>query len=190
MRVWMVRHGESENNLAKLWTGWMDVPLTPAGEEQAKIAGALMEGVKFDRVFASDLMRAKRTAEVAIPGCQYEATEQLREVNVGTLAGRATDCMTDEERAAVLRDGYGIFGGETREEFRRRVTDFMKRLEALNDCENVAVFSHSGFLSTVLSIVLELPRVADCVYCKNCATAVFEYLPERGWRLYSWINVT
>lgn len=192
MKVWMVRHGESENNLKKLWTGWMDVPLTSTGEEQAARVAALMEGVNFDRVFSSDLMRAKRTAEIAVPGCRCEAMELLREVDLGTLAGKSISSISNEERQALACcEGYWKYGGESREKFNGRVKAAGKMLESLTDCENVAVFAHGGFLRAFLREVLEFPvEVTGRILCKNCATAIFEYTPESGWVLYSWINVT
>ena len=68
MRVYVIRHGESETNLSKHWTGWMDVSLTEKGYEDARGAGRIIGDVTFDRIFSSDLHRAKETAMTAIPG--------------------------------------------------------------------------------------------------------------------------
>lgn len=64
----------------------------------------------------------------------------------------------------------------------------MKTLEGLS-CENVAVFSHAGWLREMLDTVIGIyiPRKQVC--CNNCTVAVFEYTDEI-WRLYSWINLT
>ncbi|MYA39308.1 MAG: 2,3-bisphosphoglycerate-dependent phosphoglycerate mutase, partial [Acidimicrobiia bacterium] len=67
-RMVLVRHGESEWNLSNLFSGWTDVDLTPRGEEEAREAGRLMrdEGLAFDIVHTSVLLRSIRTAELAL----------------------------------------------------------------------------------------------------------------------------
>lgn len=186
MRVWVIRHGESETNRDGLWTGWLDVPLTDKGREDAVAARRVLSGVPFDRIYTSDLQRAKTTAELAIPGCQYEQKPILREINVGNLAGKPLSAVMDQNNRPMNCDGYGSFGGETTEAFSNRVATFMRSLES-EDCENIAVFSHGGFLRKFLDLVVgtELPRKHIC--CNNCAVAIFEY-DNSVWQLHSWIN--
>ena len=68
MFVYVIRHGESETNLSKKWTGWLDVQLTEKGYEDAKKAAGYLKGISFDKIYTSDLMRAKQTAQTAFPG--------------------------------------------------------------------------------------------------------------------------
>ena len=67
-RMVLLRHGESEWNLSNLFSGWTDVDLTPRGEEEARAGGRLMkeEGLSFDVVHTSVLLRSIRTAELAL----------------------------------------------------------------------------------------------------------------------------
>ena len=187
MKVYIVRHGESQNNKDGLWTGWFDAPLTEKGREDAAQAFELLSKTKFDKIYSSDLSRAKSTAEIAIPGCFYETSELLREINVGELAGTPIKLVDDNQKKAFGKKGYIDVGGESRDAFRVRVSEFMKKLESL-DCENVAVFFHGGWLRIFLDTVigLDLPRKNIC--CNNCTVAIFEYV-DSVWRLLSWINV-
>jgi len=188
MRVYVVRHGESENNKSLRWTGWMDVLLTEKGEEDARRAGTMLADIAFDKVYASDLRRAMRTAEIALPGCSYETTPLLREVNVGNLENTPISDLSEDQRAENGRVGYGMFGGESKAEFRDRISRFMKQLEASGQ-ETVAVFCHGGWLRGMLDLVIgmDLPRNKIC--CNNCTVAVFEF--TKGiWRLHSWINLS
>src|SRR5438477_4119674 len=68
MRLVLLRHGESEWNKANLFTGWYDCDLSPTGEEEARSGGQLMaaEGLEFDVVHTSVLVRAIRTADLAL----------------------------------------------------------------------------------------------------------------------------
>ena len=187
MKVYIVRHGQSVNNRDKLWSGWMDIPLTEKGVIDAQKAGKLLSGVKFDKVYSSDLIRARQTLETALPGCEYETSPMLREVDAGDIAGKPIVPFTEEETRLMNEKGYAAFGGETNEEFCGRVKSFMKKLEK-SDFETVAVFSHAGWQRKFLDLVIGVNLPRESVRCRNCTVGVFEY--ESGqWRLHSWINV-
>ncbi|MDO8757412.1 MAG: 2,3-diphosphoglycerate-dependent phosphoglycerate mutase [Elusimicrobiota bacterium] len=64
----LVRHGQSQWNLENRFTGWVDVPITPLGEQEAHRAGKELKaaGIKFDLAFVSELIRANQTLEVIL----------------------------------------------------------------------------------------------------------------------------
>lgn len=68
----LLRHGESLWNAENRFTGWVDVDLSPAGEQEARLAGELLlaereaSGLDFDSVYTSVLTRAVRTADLAL----------------------------------------------------------------------------------------------------------------------------
>ena len=188
MKIWMIRHGESETNRNGLWTGWLDAPLTDKGRKDAALAGEFLSKMTtFDKIYSSDLLRAKNTAEIAIPGCKYETTPTLREINVGNIAGKPLEITKDRNDLSGNKDGYARFGGESQAEFGNRVRAFMEILEG-QSCENVAVFSHAGFLRKVLDTVLGIDVPHNNIMCKNCTVAVLEY-SDKTWMLHSWINL-
>ena len=186
MKVYVVRHGESETNEGGKWTGWFDAKLTQKGIEDAKKAAAILKDVKFDKIYASDLKRAQQTAENAIPNCEYEVLPLIKEIDVGRLENTLISDLTDEQRINGLENGYSEFGGESREQFYKRIEKTMKMLEQQN-FENVALFSHGGWLHGILNLALETKIARHKVCCNNCTVAVFEYT-NKNWRLYSWIN--
>lgn len=183
----MIRHGESETNKNGLWTGWLDAPLTEKGREDAALAGEIVSKVIFDKIYSSDLSRAKSTADIALPKCKYEETAMLREINVGNIAGKPLNVIIDSNNRPMNEDGYGIFGGESKDEFSNRIEAFMKILES-ECCENIAVFSHAGVLRKFLDIVLGVELARKNICCKNCAIAIFEHSDSK-WCLHSWINL-
>jgi broad specificity phosphatase PhoE len=187
MLVYVIRHGESENNLKGLWTGWYDAPLTDKGILDAKKVGEYLSGISFDKIYSSDLTRAVLTAHNAIEGCTVETSELLREVNVGDLANMPLSSISDEQRAKAAKDGYELFGGESKQAFVARVCEFMKKLKTL-ECDNVAVFSHAGWLRTILDIVVGVTLPRKSIRCNNCTVGIFEY-SDGVWRLFSWINL-
>lgn len=64
----LVRHGQSQWNLENRFTGWVDVPITPLGEQEAHRAGKELKatGIRFDLAFVSELIRANQTLEVIL----------------------------------------------------------------------------------------------------------------------------
>lgn len=186
MLLYITRHGESETNKKGCWTGWLDVPLTDKGIADAERARQTLRGIKFDKVYSSDLSRAAKTCEIALPGCEYETTPLLREIGLGSLEG--TRIKSDwPELWTSLKDGYSSVGGESIAEFRARIERFLKLMED-SPYETVAAFSHGGFLSSTLSVVFGVDVPRKHLYCGNCATMVLEY-KDGIWRLVSWINV-
>ena len=69
MKLYLIRHGESETNLAGHYTGWSQVNLTEKGVRDAEGVRPIIQNIKFDNIFSSDLILAMKTAETAIPGC-------------------------------------------------------------------------------------------------------------------------
>ena len=187
MKLYVIRHGQSETNIKKCFTGWAQVNLTENGIQQAESIRPVLENISFDRVFSSDLHRAMKTAETALPGCKYETTPLLREVGMGSLEMQPiADVQADMKEKNTAQLGYGMYGGESREEFAVRVAEFRKMVESL-DCENVAAFSHWGWLMELLTQVLEVKIPSGNITGKNCMVAIFEY-ENAHWKLHSWIN--
>ena len=185
MKLYFIRHGESETNLAGHYTGWSQVNLTEKGVRDAEGVRPILEGIKFDKIFSSDLIRAMTTAETAIPGCTYETTHLLREVNVGNLALKPFPPSGDPRRKLMV-DGFAPFGGESYEELRARVAEFLEMAKTL-DCDTVAAFTHAGFLRQVLSIVLSATVSKMNFVCSNCCIVILE-LRQGNWMLSGIIN--
>ena len=186
MKLYLIRHGESETNKAAIWTGWMDVQLTEQGEEDARLAGRLLEGIVFDKVYSSDLTRAQKTAQLALPGCHYTCNPLLREVDLGTLAGQPLQALAGEAQQDCSENGYARFGGETRAQFHGRIQAFLSQMEQ-ETADTVAAFSHGGWLRGALDEVFEMRLPRKALQCNNCTVAILEFKNGR-WSLHSWIN--
>ena len=190
MKLYLIRHGESETNSQKSWTGWMDVNLTETGINQAKNVSGFLKGIKFDKVYSSDLTRACKTCENALPDYEYEKLEILREINVGDLQGRTFEYCNSTygeplETHKKIGD-YSAYGGESPEEFSVRLHEFADTV-LKSGAENVAAFSHGGFLRRFLDYVVGIKTNAYLMPCHNCTIAVFEH-NGKEWILHSWIN--
>ena len=187
MLVFIVRHGESENNQKGLWTGQYNAPLTERGRADAEGARAILERFSFDKVYSSDLDRAVETAKIALPGYSYETNKLLREIDLGTLANQPTSVLSGDEKAYAIQNGYSVYGGESRDEFKERIVSFKKELEGMT-FQNVAVFCHGGWVKGFLNEVMGISIPAQKICCNNCTVAVFEYENSK-WKLHSWMNL-
>lgn len=85
----LVRHGQSEWNATGRWQGQADPPLSPLGEEQAREAARQLAAMGFTAVVSSDLVRARRTADILAEaaGLAVEVDPDLREIDVGDWQG-------------------------------------------------------------------------------------------------------
>ena len=187
MKLYLIRHGESETNKSGCYTGWAQVSLTEKGFSDAKKVSPMLVGLNFDKIYSSDLVRARQTLETALPGAVYETTPLIREINVGELERKPLSLLTDEMKDRTAHRGFVDYKGETREEFNGRVKEFIKMLEN-SGYEKVAAFSHAGVLRRTLDEVVGtvLPRFK--IKCSNCTVAIFEFAKD-NWSLESWINI-
>lgn len=181
--IWLVRHGETGSNAERVFQGHLDTELNARGEAQARELGRWFAGHHFDGVYASDLQRAARTAELIVAGRYPIALDaDLREMHYGVLQGipyqRAAEALEahglDEawRRGDLQRSGRAIPGGESLRRFRGRSTRFVERLDALHPPElqhDVLVVAHGGKLASLLTVLLDLPartrwsfRFANC----------------------------
>ena len=88
----LIRHGESQWNLENRFTGWVDVPLSPKGEQEAKAAAELLKSYTFDKAFTSKLKRANNTLAFILQasnqtGIPTEYDQALNERHYGALQG-------------------------------------------------------------------------------------------------------
>jgi len=188
MKLYMIRHGQSETNRSKCFTGWAQVNLTEKGVADARRVGEYLKDLHFDRIYSSDLIRAVQTAQNAIPGCEPLQLPLLREIGLGKLEMQSIDecSVRYGEGFSVHRREHNFvpYGGENQDMMEERVRRFLKMLEE-DPCEQAAAFAHAGTLQTVLDIVLGVRLDRSHLRCLNGSVAVFEYEAGR-WLLRTW----
>jgi 2,3-bisphosphoglycerate-dependent phosphoglycerate mutase len=114
----MMRHGQSEWNLSNRFTGWVDVPLTSAGEAEARRGGAALkaEGFQFDGAYTSVLKRAIKTCWLALEELDQMFIPitndwRLNERHYGSLSGlnkAETTAKHGEEQVTLWRRSYDV----------------------------------------------------------------------------------
>ena len=188
MKLYLIRHGQSEANFNKAHSGWGDVGLTAEGRAQAEKIGAVLQNIPFDKVYSSDLLRARQTLEIALPNAEAELCPLMREINVGFLARRlVNDCIAefgDEYIKNKKNFNYKVYGGENRDEFCERIREFLNILEDM-PYERVAAFCHGGVIHHVLDVIMDVTNDKSFFANDNCGITVLEY-NRSGWRVVTW----
>jgi broad specificity phosphatase PhoE len=160
---YFVRHGESEGNAARIFTGQTDSPLTERGRQQAEAVAKELANVRVDRIVSSDLSRTRDTAKaIAKPhGIPVEIVPELREIDVGDRTGKTFD-----ETKGLPNwndDGFVAWpGGETLEQVLARSLGAIERLVRESPGKTILVVGHGGvnriLLSHFLGILPKLDR--------------------------------
>jgi 2,3-bisphosphoglycerate-dependent phosphoglycerate mutase len=112
----LLRHGESQWNLENRFTGWVDVPLSPRGEEEARQAGEKLKSFKFDKAYTSVLKRANDTLYIVLKiigqeNIPIEYNKALNERHYGALQGlNKADIgrQYGEEQLKIWRRSYDV----------------------------------------------------------------------------------
>lgn len=188
--VYFLRHGEAQSNANHFYAGQTDAALTARGLEQAKQVAPMLQHIHFDKVFCSDLQRAKNTAAMALPHCECEYTKNIREIHVGSVAGLYLDecekLYGDQYWYARNNTDYSAFGGESNAQLKARAKAFLDLLSTLEDTPVVGAVCHGGFIRATAACVLQ--DATGLAMPDNCAVAKFTY--KNGvWKLNKW-NVT
>ncbi len=151
--IYVLRHGETDWNLADRMQGWLDSPLTPKGRTQAEAQGRLLRGALPDGVDIrfSPSGRAIETARIALGDLASHAMEdtRLREVNVGDWVGRTPQDIAAEHAFVQPDEDRHLWkfqapNGESLEEMTARCAG------VLNDLRRPTVLVTHGVTSRLL----------------------------------------
>jgi broad specificity phosphatase PhoE len=154
--LYLVRHGETDWNISKTIQGQLDIPLNQKGEVQAKELRESLKSVHFDAVFSSDLIRAKKTAEILTLERQLviETTNALRERAFGIYQGKSMD-EAHEKLYKLLeeyKDHPHIIESqvETNEHMVSRALTYIREISVGYQNKTVLLVSHGGLMRTLL----------------------------------------
>lgn len=155
---YIVRHGETDWNKKRLIQGQTDTALNELGINQAQKIAEKFKDVHFDLAFSSDLLRAKRTAEIIAleHKLAVQATERLRERKFGSLEGQPGETLKihsklmlalNEEARKKIRITPDA---ENDEEFASRVITFLRETALAYPDQTILAATHSGVLRILL----------------------------------------
>ncbi len=167
MRLWLVRHGETEANVAGLYSGHAPTPLTERGIAQAQTLGTLLRNVPVDNVLCSELERACHTTQLILGDREIPVRNmpELNEMFFGDWEMRHHRDLAreDAENYAVWCNDWQNAtptNGEGFQAFSQRVERFIAQLADYKTCQNLLVVSHQGVLSVLIARLLSMPAAA------------------------------
>ena len=169
-RLVLLRHGESQWNLENRFTGWVDIPLTSRGVQEARNAGDKLRGFTFDRAFTSVLERANETLRLALDvigqsNIPIEKDKALNERMYGELQGlnkAETATKYGEAQVKIWRRSYDVRppGGESLKDTAERVLPYYERTirPYLLKGETILVAAHGNSLRALIMELEQLSR--------------------------------
>ena len=158
----LLRHGESQWNLENRFTGWIDVPLSTQGHEEAMTAAKQLSRYRFDRAFTSRLVRATDTLRIVLAAIgqgqiPIEENQALNERMYGDLQGLNKEETVKKygvEQVEVWRRSYEVRppGGESLQDTAARVLPYYEeRIKpALDNGDTVLIVAHGNSLRALV----------------------------------------
>ena len=181
----LIRHGQSLWNLENRFTGWIDVPLTPKGEDEARQAAAKIKEIAVDVAYTSALSRAQETLRLILQanglGVPVIRDQALNERDYGDLSGlnkAETAAKYGDEQVHTWRRSYDVAppGGESLKDTRDRTLPFFERaiMGDVRQGKSVLVVAHGNSNRSIVMalesltpeqiVKVELPTGAPYAY--------------------------
>lgn len=190
MKIYLLRHGEAQDDAEDRYGGIADYPLTPAGRAGAERMATQLRGSGITAVYSSPYRRALETAQVIATalGCPVQAVEDLRDRNsYGVLSG-----VRKEEADAVfahllapLQEEPGEYyseelvpGAEPKGEFRHRVAGaFHRVVHGAAGHDAIGIVTHGNVTRAIYDDVLGVPGTQES---EHLALIVIDHQPARS----------
>lgn len=183
--IYLFRHGQSEFNLSKTFTGWLDAKLTPLGIEQAKALGIMLKDKTINLAFTAPLSRTQDTlTEVLIshPECvQTIIDKRLLERSYGDLSGKThaeTIAQYGQEQFDKWHRGWSDRppAGESFADVEIRIQSFIDDLQSKYHDQNINIaISASGNSIRLFRKIMEKSTIEECISWTIPYDQVFEY---------------
>ncbi len=191
MELYLIRHGESEANFNNTHSGWSAVNLTETGRRQAEMARRHIQGIHFDKLFVSDVLRAQQTAEILFPGAERTYITIAREINNTALQGHGRDYWYEKlgEKYLECRKeiDYSPLGMdcESLSHLSGRAQELLDLASKMPEHSRIAVVCHALFIRALTGRVLELDPRNPALVCSNASICIFR-CKNGQWQLKTW----
>lgn len=185
MKIYLVRHGETEWNKEYRLQGQADTRLNDYGRELAVITAEALKEIHFDVIYHSPLSRAEETAHILKRDRNIDIIpdERIKEMSFGIAEGCHIGAIKNNPQDPMYNflKNPGEFippkNGESFEEVGVRSAAFMKEtiLPLEGKYENVLIVAHGAVNRTILNAVAGIP-VSDFwnIRLKNCAVSIID----------------
>ncbi|MCQ4725060.1 histidine phosphatase family protein [Anaerotignum faecicola] len=161
VKLYLIRHGETEWNKAKRFQGWTDIELSQEGRRQASLLGERFKKIDIDEIYSSPLKRAVETARpiADIKGLEIKTNENFKEINFGEWEG-----MTAKEISTKYGKSFdefikypenGTFPGDISfAHVTERIKIGLRDVLDGKDDKNIAIVSHGGIVRLIIKYLM------------------------------------
>ncbi|MFA5937229.1 MAG: histidine phosphatase family protein [Candidatus Paceibacterota bacterium] len=156
MKIYFVRHGQSESNKKGILTGHIDIPLSSEGIEQAKKT-SLEISSDFEEIYSSDLIRCKQTAEIINKklNTSIKYDSRLRERNFGSLAGKSWEEVGQELKEIDKNQKYDYqpYGGEHVDDVKKRIFSCIEEIKTKHPNKKILIVTSGGIIRLLHNMI-------------------------------------
>lgn len=181
MKLYVVRHGETNANKNYIIAGRTDVDINELGIQQAKEAGEIMKNKEYDQVFCSPLLRTRHTCEyVNCQKIEVQLDDRIQERYAGIY--ECTISYPKDPEGLHIEEYWNYHinkaysKAETLDELYVRVKEFLEILQKKYSDSNILIVTHDGVCRTIRWILEGLPKSGNIreYSQKNCEIREYE----------------
>lgn len=184
MKLYIIRHGQTDWNIAKKIQGRQDIPLNERGHFQAQCLGKAMENRPITAVFSSPQIRAMETAIAVVSpaGVPVIPVRDLMEINYGVWEGKTEEELLRDDRA--LYEAWWSHPAETAPPEGESINQVNERCrQAWKEIKpqltgDAAIVAHGGLLAHFMEQLLGSESIAASTVAHNASITTIEYEPE------------
>ncbi|CAG90412.2 DEHA2G09130p [Debaryomyces hansenii CBS767] len=158
LRIFIIRHGQTEHNVQKILQGHLDIDMNKTGHNQSQLVGEALKDMQFDGFSTSDLIRCQNTSKEILEhhqNIEVRYTQNLREREMGAVQGM------------YLKDALAKYGenfrnmGESKEDFLVRVDSEWDRIVKLSETKkysNYGICTHGGVITAFINYLYDIKK--------------------------------
>ena len=174
MKIYLIRHGQTDWNLQGRFQGREDIALNENGILQAKDCGEAILGESFKAIITSPLSRAKRTAEIIADRISVSVEHIITEEGITERDFSKVSGMTPKEREAFYTSGEKDDKEPWENVCKRMMSCVKKYAEQFYD-DNIIMVSHGASINSVLSTLSNGETGTGKILLKNACISIINY---------------
>lgn len=171
-KIFIFRHGQTDDNLNKIFSAWRQADLTDAGKKEAAEIGEKLKDEKVTKAYCSDLIRSRHTLEIALiphPGTPIIEDARIKERNYGDLTGTSKIELQekDPKNFEKWHRSYDVAppGGESIKDVEARVMPFLEELMAnIKPDDVIFISAHGNSIRPMRKFFEHLTNEQMCTY--------------------------
>lgn len=152
--LYLVRHGQTEDNANRVIQGHKDSPLTREGKNAIRSKAKKLIGVVFDTIYCSDLGRTRKSLEILLEeldiNIDVNYCADIREMDFGQFAGKNLEDVKEIILLHKEQTWKHYPDGESGDSFSKRIIDFVENVLRRYEGKAVLFMTHYGVVETIL----------------------------------------